>query len=312
LAAFRLQDGLQRYSAQRLGSLSLYIKVAALLPAKSVRDVALRVRWMGKRESSRKPQPFAARTKVREVHSLGSAPGCQTRVLLIAHSLFLFSYWQSGEEEAPLAVAAAARGAATALHEHGAKGKSVRQGKSSKQEQSRLVGGSHGVNGHSLNSRHHGGGASAGGAVTAAASQFPGVGGRGRAGAGQRVSDPMPLPGMGLGALQAGPFSGPSLRTLAPEDLGTGGVRISGSTLELLDANVGLAHTIKSRLEASDVRESTAMLCTFRDNILAILHRMTTQPGIMAQMPPLPVRPNLELADAVLPPRGAMGLSTRG
>ena len=159
LAAFRLQDGLQRYSAQRLGSLSLYIKVAALLPAKSVRDVALRVRWMGKRESSRKPQPFAARTKVREVHSLGSAPGCQTRVLLIAHSLFLFFYWQSGEEEAPLAVAAAARGAATALHEHGAKGKSVRQGKSSKQEQSRLVGGSHGVNGHSLNSRHHGGGA---------------------------------------------------------------------------------------------------------------------------------------------------------
>ena len=147
--------------------------------------------------------------------------------------------------------------------------------------------------------------------MTAAASQFPGAGGRGRAGAGHRVTGPMPLPGMGLGALQAGPFSGPSLRTLAPEDLGAGGVRISGSTLELLDANVGLAHTIKSRLEASDVRESTAMLCTFRDNILAILHRMTTQPGIMAQMPPLPVRPNLELADAVLPPRGAMGLSTR-
>ena len=96
------------------------------------------------------------------------------------------------------------------------------------------------------------------------------------------------------------------MRLLGPEDLGEGGLRISGSTVELLDANVGLAHTIKGRLEASDVRDSTQLLCKFRDNILAILHRMTTQPGIMAQMPPLPVRPNLELADAILPPRGAM------
>jgi hypothetical protein len=31
---------------------------------------------------------------------------------------------------------------------------------------------------------------------------------------------------------------------------------------------------------------------------------MATLPGMMAQMPPLPVRPNLELAAAVLPPPG--------
>jgi hypothetical protein len=190
--------------------------------------------------------------------------------------------------------------------------------KAARQESSWLGGGRLGAptgNGYSLNSRHVGGPASLGRLAGAgAASHFHGMGGgRGRGGRPVTlhgpdfyVSDP------GLMALQLGPFQGPPLRMLKPDDLGSGGVRITGSTVELLDANVGLAHTIASRLEASDVRDSTHLLCTLRDNILAILHRMTTQSGIMAQMPPLPVRPNLELADAILPPHGAMGFPSAG
>ena len=191
--------------------------------------------------------------------------------------------------------------------------------KAARQESSRLGGGRPGGsvngNGYSLNSRHVGGFSGGGFGGTGAASLFHGMGGgRGRGGGAHRlgpldlgaVSDP------GLMALQLGPFQGPPLRMLKPDDLGGGGVRITGGTLELLDANVGLAHTIASRLEASDVRDSTRLLCTLRDNILAILHRMTTQSGIMAQMPPLPVRPNLELADAILPPHGAMGFPSAG
>ena len=80
---------------------------------------------------------------------------------------------------------------------------------------------------------------------------------------------------------------------------------VVGTTTELLDANVGLAHGIKSSLSTSSLAESASQLCNFRDNILAILHRMSSLPGMMAQMPPLPVRPNLELAATVLPPPGS-------
>lgn len=45
---------LLRYAADKMSSLSRYIKVAAALPHKSVRDVALRVRWIGRKDTPRK------------------------------------------------------------------------------------------------------------------------------------------------------------------------------------------------------------------------------------------------------------------
>jgi hypothetical protein len=51
---------LQRYAADKMSSLSRYIKVAAALPHKSVRDIALRVRWIGRKDTPRKQ-----RSKVR-------------------------------------------------------------------------------------------------------------------------------------------------------------------------------------------------------------------------------------------------------
>ena len=138
--------------------------------------------------------------------------------------------------------------------------------------------------------------------------------------------------GRGRGS-DLGMFASAPLPLLSADDLGAQGVRciamsrsmqqraflpkrwpdapasvqghVVGTTTELLDANVGLAHGIKSSLSTSSLAESAAQLCNFRDNILAILHRMSTLPGMMAQMPPLPVRPNMELAAAVLPPPGS-------
>ena len=46
------QAGLQRFPADRFSSVQRYVKIAATLGSKGVRDVALRVRWM-----SRNSQP---------------------------------------------------------------------------------------------------------------------------------------------------------------------------------------------------------------------------------------------------------------
>lgn len=68
------QEGLQRYSTARLSSLSLYVKLAALLPLKAVRDVALRVRWMSKRDATlRKPQQRSTKVSARAVCECGGA-----------------------------------------------------------------------------------------------------------------------------------------------------------------------------------------------------------------------------------------------
>ena len=47
---------MQRISTERVSALSRYIKIAATLPEKSVRDVALRVRWMMRKDAPRKPR----------------------------------------------------------------------------------------------------------------------------------------------------------------------------------------------------------------------------------------------------------------
>ena len=97
----------------------------------------------------------------------------------------------------------------------------------------------------------------------------------------------------------------------------------AGSTAELLDANVELISVIRARLAAGSGGDSRSLLGTLRENILTVMHRcalcgfalsasaltlvpvrrMETQQGIMAQMPQLPVLPNLELAERVLAPR---------
>uniref|UniRef100_I1PN50 Myb-like domain-containing protein n=1 Tax=Oryza glaberrima TaxID=4538 RepID=I1PN50_ORYGL len=47
-----LKDGLQKYGNEQ--GIMKYIKIAASLPSKTVRDVAMKCQWLGKRENSRR------------------------------------------------------------------------------------------------------------------------------------------------------------------------------------------------------------------------------------------------------------------
>ncbi|BBN10922.1 hypothetical protein MPTK1_5g07580 [Marchantia polymorpha subsp. ruderalis] len=76
---------------------------------------------------------------------------------------------------------------------------------------------------------------------------------------------------------------------------------IGGTTGQLLEQNSHVILQIRSNLAAMKLQENTELLVRFRDNICAILNGMTNMPGIMSQMPPLPVKLNTELADTILP-----------
>jgi len=76
---------------------------------------------------------------------------------------------------------------------------------------------------------------------------------------------------------------------------------IGGASGQLLQENVQVIAQIRSNLASMKMQENTDLLVRFRDNIYAILNGMTNMPGIMSQMPPLPVKLNTELADSILP-----------
>ncbi|XP_024386881.1 uncharacterized protein [Physcomitrium patens] len=76
---------------------------------------------------------------------------------------------------------------------------------------------------------------------------------------------------------------------------------IGGETGVLLEQNAQVIAQIRSNLASMKMQENTDLLVRFRDNIFAILNGMTNMPGIMSQMPPLPVKLNTELADSILP-----------
>jgi hypothetical protein len=60
------------------------------------------------------------------------------------------------------------------------------------------------------------------------------------------------------------------------------------------------------------VHENTQLLVQFRDNILAIINHMEGMGGVMAQMPQLPVKLNVDLANNFLPSRPASFMSYGG
>lgn len=76
---------------------------------------------------------------------------------------------------------------------------------------------------------------------------------------------------------------------------------IGGTTGKLLEVNSQAILKIRANLAASQAQENTDLLVQVRDNIYAILNGMMSMPGIMSQMPPLPVKLNSELADSILP-----------
>ncbi|XP_021683224.1 uncharacterized protein LOC110666880 isoform X3 [Hevea brasiliensis] len=76
---------------------------------------------------------------------------------------------------------------------------------------------------------------------------------------------------------------------------------ISGTSRHLLEQNAQAFSKIIANLSTFKLQDNIDLFCRTRNNITAILNDMREMPGIMSQMPPLPVSINEDLANSILP-----------
>ncbi|KAK4407577.1 hypothetical protein Sango_0338700 [Sesamum angolense] len=80
------------------------------------------------------------------------------------------------------------------------------------------------------------------------------------------------------------------------------GIRaIGGAAGQLLEQNAHALDQISANFSAFKIHENIDLFCQARNNILSILNDFSDLPEIMKQMPPLPVKLNEELANSILP-----------
>ncbi|KAL5721550.1 hypothetical protein ACHQM5_005184 [Ranunculus cassubicifolius] len=77
--------------------------------------------------------------------------------------------------------------------------------------------------------------------------------------------------------------------------------QVSETTKHLLEENLKVFNQISSNFNTFKIQENIDLLSRTRRNIADILKEMREVPGIMSQMPPLPVSINEGLANAYLP-----------
>lgn len=75
---------------------------------------------------------------------------------------------------------------------------------------------------------------------------------------------------------------------------------LDDATQRLMDENNQMLHQISSNHASYKIQENTDLFCYTRNNITTIQNNMSNMPGIMSQMPPLPVAVNEELLNALL------------
>ncbi|XVE74521.1 hypothetical protein DITRI_Ditri12bG0023700 [Diplodiscus trichospermus] len=76
---------------------------------------------------------------------------------------------------------------------------------------------------------------------------------------------------------------------------------IIGTTMHLLKQNSQAFSQITSNLSAYKLQDNINLFCHARNNITTILNDMRDMPGLMSQMPPLPVSVDEDLANSILP-----------
>ncbi|WCJ17608.1 hypothetical protein M5689_000013 [Euphorbia peplus] len=76
---------------------------------------------------------------------------------------------------------------------------------------------------------------------------------------------------------------------------------ITGTARHLLEQNAQAFSKITANLSSFKLQDNIDLFCHTRTNIAAILNDMREMPGIMSQMPPLPVSINEDLANSILP-----------
>lgn len=101
----------------------------------------------------------------------------------------------------------------------------------------------------------------------------------------------------------------PPLMPLQGQD---GNQTVDGPIAYLLDANLSILNQFRTNMASFKVHENTQLLVQYRDNILQILHAMDSMGGVMSQLPPLPVKLNVDLANEFLPSRPAGMLAMDG
>uniref|UniRef100_A0A1D1YNM8 Histone H2A deubiquitinase MYSM1 n=1 Tax=Anthurium amnicola TaxID=1678845 RepID=A0A1D1YNM8_9ARAE len=74
---------------------------------------------------------------------------------------------------------------------------------------------------------------------------------------------------------------------------------IDGATRLLLEENAQVLCQIENNLDALKLQDNIDLFFHTKNNINTILNRMSEMPGIMSQMPPLPVSTNEEVVDAI-------------
>eukprot|EP00262_Sarcandra_glabra_P003385 TRINITY_DN14063_c0_g1_i2.p1 TRINITY_DN14063_c0_g1~~TRINITY_DN14063_c0_g1_i2.p1 ORF type:complete len:250 (-),score=47.04 TRINITY_DN14063_c0_g1_i2:132-881(-) len=124
----------------------------------------------------------------------------------------------------------------------------------------------------------------------------------------EKVADPSAKPSNHLAARpNVPPYALPMISM--DNDDGISYKAIGGATGQLLEQNAQVFNQISANLQAYQIQENINLFCQTRDNILTILNDMNDMPGIMKQMPPLPVKVNDQLANSILP-RSSMSLQS--
>ncbi|GAB4823403.1 hypothetical protein N2152v2_010449 [Parachlorella kessleri] len=130
---------------------------------------------------------------------------------------------------------------------------------------------------------------------------------------------PMPLPVSGVGGPVPGtvppPFLPPGSQPPGSSGAPAAGTAaaspsesliVDGPIAQLLETNYGILNTFRANMSGFKVAENTQLLMEFRDNILSIISHMENMGGVMDQMPQLPVRLNVDLANSFLPSRSSL------
>lgn len=76
---------------------------------------------------------------------------------------------------------------------------------------------------------------------------------------------------------------------------------LSSNARHLLEQNTQAFNQITANLHTCKLQDNLDLFCHARNNITAILNNMGETPGIMSQMPPLPVSLDDDLANTILP-----------
>jgi len=294
-----LESGLARFTPDCHTSLTRYIKIAAMLPKKGVRDVALRVRWMTRKDSSSKKR------KATSEDGTAAKKGRPPRGERMVRQTTGVGGARAAPGETAAAAGGAAAGAAVAMNgalsfqDQGARtgGQGKSQAKSAAKAQQRN---------QQRNQQRAQQRAQQKQQKQQAAAQLQLQQQMQQQQAQQQQVQGLELlrPEDRAHVLDAG-F--PARFGRGGEEDGSGSAgKIAQHPEELLSQNVDLINQIRRNAgNPQSASHNTELLATLRDNIIRILNSMNHAPGIMRQMPPLPVQLNLELASLLLPPSSA-------